>query len=257
MSGFRARRLLGLLFIACTGIVARPHVSVSTEIKPGVIDILMKDGQEALERERYAEAYARFSEILNVDWNHPRAYELLQHARLERDLALLRWEEQARSAESRRDLSKATWIYERILGEDSTREDLRDRVRRLGRQRDAAEFVRSGMEKFIADDFAGAQLDFEQALAISPKDTLATHYRERTRQKIAASRSLAAVQADANAWSRYLDALRKLREGDLASAEMLWTELLVQYPGNENILSNLEQVRRRLGNGSPIANDDE
>jgi tetratricopeptide (TPR) repeat protein len=134
---------------------------------------------------------------------------------------------------------------------------LRDRVRRLGRQHDAAEYVRSGMEKFITDDFAGAQFDFEQALAISPKDTLAAQYRERTRQKIAASGSLASVQADANSWSRYLDALRKLREGDLASAEMLWTELLIQYPGNENILSNLEQVRRRLGNGSPIANDDE
>jgi tetratricopeptide (TPR) repeat protein len=113
------------------------------------------------------------------------------------------------------------------------------------------------MEKFMLDDYAGAQLDFEQALAINPKDTLAVQYRERTRQKIAATGSLSAIQADADSWARYLDALRKLREGDLAGAEMLWSDLLTKYPGNENILSNLGQVRRRLGSGSAIATDNE
>jgi tetratricopeptide (TPR) repeat protein len=169
----------------------------------------------------------------------------------------LRWEGEARQAEGNRDLSKATWIYERILGEDSTRGDLRDRVRRLALQRDAAGYVRSGMEKFMLDDYAGAQLDFEQALAINAKDTLAVQYRERTRQKIAATGSLASIQADADSWARYLDALRKLREGDLAGAEMLWSDLLNKYPGNESILSNLGQVRRRLGSGSAIATDNE
>lgn len=257
MSACHARHMLGCLSIACLSVLAIPQSAFSEDVNADVIEVLMKDGEQALESERYAEAYARFSEVLSLDWNHPRAYDLLQQARLERDSALLRWEDDARNAESRRDLSNAKWIYERILGEDSTRGDLRERVQRLGRQRDAADFVRSGMEKFILDDFAGAQLDFDQALTISPKDTLAQQYRDRTRQKIAASGSLAAVQADANAWGRYLDALRKLREGDLASAELLWAELLVQYPGNDNILSNLEQVRRRLGHGSPIATDDE
>lgn len=257
MFGIHTRRMLGILLVATVAQLASPQRSDSEEFRVDVIEVLIQDGTQALESERYGEAYERFAEVLRLDWNHPRAYDLLQQARLERDHALLRWEGDARNAEARRDLSKAKWIYERIIEEDSTREDLRDRVRRLGRQRDAAEFVRSGMEKFIADDFAGAQLDFEQALTISPKDTLALQYRERTRQKIAASGSLATVQADADAWGRYLDALRKLRAGDLVAAELLWSDLLVQYPGNENILSNLEQVRRRLGHGSPIANDDE
>jgi hypothetical protein len=231
-------------------------MSFSDEPTAEVVVVLMRDGEEALADERFAEAYARFSEVLNLDWNHPRAYELVQKLRFERDQTLLRWEGEARDAESRRDLSNAKWIYERIIGEDSTRADLIDRVRRLGRQRDAAEYVRSGMEKFIADDFAGAQLDFEQALAINPKDTLAAQCRERTRQKIAASGSLAAIQADTDAWVRYLEALRKLREGDLAAAELLWSDLLIKYPGNESIRSNLEQVRRRLGHKGAIANDE-
>jgi len=253
----RTRPLLGFLVATCIALNVCPQAAISEENNAGVIEVLMKDGRQALEDERYAEAYSRFTEVLALDWNHPHAYDLLQQARAERDHALLRWEGDARNAESRRDLSKAKWIYERILGEDSTREDLRDRVRRLGRQREAAEFVRSGMEKFILDDFAGAQIEFEQALAISPKDTLALQYHDRTRQKIAASGSLASIQDDSEAWGRYLDALRKLRAGELAAAEQIWTELLIQYPGNDNILSNLDQVRRRLGNGSPIATDDE
>lgn len=232
-------------------------VSPAADTPDEVIAVLMRDGEDALANERYAEAYSRFAEVLKLDWNHPRAYDLLQQARFERDHALLRWEGEARQAEGIRDLSKAKWIYERILGEDSTRGDLRDRVRRLALQRDAAGYVRSGMEKFMLDDYAGAQLDFEQALAINPKDTLAVQYRERTRQKIAATGSLASIQADPESWSRYLDALRKLREGDLAGAEMLWSDLLARYPGNESILSNLGQVRRRLGSGSAIATDNE
>lgn len=233
-----------------------PVPAFADDTSDEVIAVLMRDGEAALAGERYAEAYARFEEVLKLDWNHPRAYDLLQQARYERDHALLRWEGEAKEAEEKRDLSKAKWIYERILGEDSTRGDLRERVRRLADQREAATFVRSGMEKFMMDDFAGAQLDFEQALAVNPKDTLALQYRERTRQKIAATRSLASIQADSESWARYLDALRKLREGDLTGAEVLWGELLVKYPGNESILSNLSQVKRRLGSGGAIANDE-
>lgn len=255
MSGrAKVRTIIALTFL--TLFVWGPLSAFADDRADEVIAVLMRDGQDALAGERYAEAYARFEEVLKLDWNHPRAYDLLQQARYEREHALLRWEGEAREAEGKRDLSKAKWIYERILGEDSTRGDLRDRVRRLANQREAATFVRSGMEKFMLDDYAGAQLDFEQALAVNPTDTLANQYRERTRQKIAATGSLASIQADSESWARYLDALRKLREGDLTGAEMLWSELLVKYPGNESILSNLSQVKRRLGSGGAIANDE-
>lgn len=250
MSAFhRPRRLVVGLFACVVSIFASSTISAQ-ESPAKVIELLIRDGEQALAYDRFSEAYERFSEALKLDWNNPRAYELLQQVRLEREHDLMAWEGEARDAESRRDLSKAKWIYERILSEDSTRGDLRERVRSLGRQRDASYYVRTGMEKFIADDFAGAQLDFEQALVISPKDTLAAQYRERTRVKIAASGSLASIQADSGSWGQYLDALRKLREGDLVAAERLWGDLLVRYPGNEHIRSNLDQVRRRLGRES-------
>lgn len=246
----------GVTFVLALLVLYVFPIHSSAEVPAGdVIAVLMRGGEEALASERYSEAYSRFSEVLRLDWNHPRAYDLLQRLRQERDHALLRWEGDARAAESGRDLSKAQWIYERILGEDSTRGDLRERVRRLARQRDAAQFVRSGMEKFMADDFVGSQLDFEQALTISPQDTLAAQYRERARQKIASSGSLAAIQSNPDAWGRYLEALRKLREGDLNAAEMLWSDLLTKYPGNESIRSNLEQVRKRLGNESAMVDE--
>ncbi len=256
MSAFQRPRTLAIGLLVWAMAAAHPYSARADASAPQVIEVLMRDGENALAADRFSEAFSRFSEVLRLDWNHPRAYELLQEVRYARDLTLLKWESDARDAESRRDLSQAKWIYERILNEDSTREDLKERVRRLGRQRDAADFVRSGMEKFIADDFAGAQVDFEQALAVNSKDTLAIQYRERARQKIAASSSLAAIQTDTAGWGQYLEALRKLRAGDLLGAEKLWTGLLTKYPGNESILSNLDQVRKRLGNESAIANDE-
>lgn len=256
MSAFQMPRRITVLAMSGILVMSASAIVQGEQSTDEVISVLMRDGEHALAADRFAEAYDRFSEVLRLDWNHPRAYALLQEVRYARDLTLLKWEDDARGAESRHDLSNAKWIYERILGEDSTREDLRERVRRLCRQRDAAECVRGGMEKFIADDFAGAQLDFEQALLINPKDTLALQYRERALQKIAASGSLAVIQADADAWRRYLEALRRLRDGDLVAAERIWTALLERFPGHENILSNLDQVRRRLGNERAMANDE-
>jgi predicted Zn-dependent protease len=256
MPAFFLLRGLSAVLVISPLFLSVPHVSRADEPPSQVVAVLLRDGQEALAADRFGEAYARLSEALELDWNNPRAYDLLQEVRFARGLTLLKWEADAREAEARGDLSKAKWIFERILSEDSTRDDLRDRVRRLGTKRDAAFFIRSGMEKFIADDFAGAQLDFEQALAISPKDTLAEQYRERTRKKIAASMSLSAIQADGADWRQYLEALRKLREGDLPAAERLWNDLLVKYPANESILSNLEQVRMRLGHERANADDE-
>lgn len=255
MSAFRPpRRLVLGLFVFVWMIAALPASAQTAD--NDVIAVLLRDGAEALAAGRYAEAHARLAEVLRLDWNHPRAYDLLQQVRQERAHALLQWEAEARNAEYRRDPGQAVWIYQRILAEDSTRADLLERVRRLTRQRESSSYVRTGMEKFMADDFAGAQLDFEQALAINPNDTLAAQYRERTRQKIAATGSLAAIQADSAAWGKYLDAMRRLREGNLAAAERLWSDLLVLFPGNENLRSNLDQVRRRRGGESASVDDE-
>lgn len=221
-----------------------------------MIALLLRDGEEALAKNRFAEAGARFSEALQADWNLVRAYDLLQETRRVRLQTLKAWERGAHHAERQQDWATARALYSRILEADSTRGELRDRLLRVDRGENAADFVRAGLQKFIADDFAGAQLDFEQAIAINPGDTVAADYLNRVRQKIAVSGdALAVIQADAGSWSQYLEALKRLRNGDLPAAEHIWTELLVKYPSNTSILSNLEQVRRRLGRDGAVASD--
>ncbi|MBI5866917.1 MAG: hypothetical protein HZB43_01275 [candidate division Zixibacteria bacterium] len=56
---------------------------------------------------------------------------------------------------------------------------------------------------------------------------------------------MADLRADTAMWAKYSDALKKLRTGDLAGAEQLWHAVLVKYPGNEAVRSNLEQIARR------------
>ena len=230
-------------------------MSRANDTAPDVLSVLQRDGEEALAAERYSEACSRFSEALRLDWNNPRAFDLLQKSRHDRIVALQDWETQARAAESHHEWDKAQSLYARVLAEDSTRGDLRDRIRQLSTHRSAADLIQAGLDKFISDDFAGAEAVFEQVLSLHPGDTLATRYLERTRQRLAGGDPLAAIQADPDAWASYVEALTRLRDGDLAGAEKLWNTLLVKFPSNPSIQSNLEQVRRRLGRESAVAAD--
>lgn len=205
----------------------------------------MSWGEQALAGERYAEAGARFSDVLRIDWNNPKAYRLLQETREARARALRDWERAGRSAEARGDPSLAVQYYQKILAEDSLQQNLTGVIARLERRARADHLIREGLQKYIVDDFAGAQSDFEKALSICPADSLAAGYRERALQKATISSSMADLRADTLMWARYSEALKLLRAGDLGGAERLWNEVLARYPGNEAVRSNLEQIARR------------
>jgi len=253
----RSNRLvwLGCVFGLAGALLIGVEASRADNAAPDVLTVLQRDGEEALAAQRFGEACSRFSEVLRLDWNNPRAYDLLQKSRQDRTAALQEWEAQARDAESHHEWDRAQSLYARVLAEDSTRRDLRDRVRELSTHRSAADLIQTGLDKFISDDFAGAETIFEQVLSVNPGDTVATRYLERTRQRLAGSDPLAAIQADADSWASYVEALKRLRDGDLAGAEKLWNTLLVKYPSNPSIRSNLEQVRRRLGREGTVAAD--
>ncbi|MEW5702376.1 MAG: hypothetical protein AB1792_09125 [Candidatus Zixiibacteriota bacterium] len=225
---------------------AADNSTEATSPQRDLIAFLVAAGEDALAHERYGEAQERFAAALRLDWNQPRAFALLQQTRTARESALRRWENEARSAEARRDYSGAAALYGKVMAEDLTRHELATALARVQRRGRAAQFVRHGLEKFIADDFSGAQLDFEQALAICPDDTVAAGYRHRAMQNVVQSAGLAELRADSVAWTKYLDALQRFRDGDLASAEQLWNDVLAKYPGNAQVRSNLEQIRRRL-----------
>lgn len=206
---------------------------------------VMQWGEYALARERFAEAEARFNDVLRLDWNHPRAFSLLQETRQSRTRALADWEHAGRDAEARGDLHRAMEYFGKITVEDSTASNVRARLIKLQKRDQAGRLIQSGLSKFILEDYAAATLDFEQALTLVPGDTLAAAYRDRAEQKMAGGTSMAQLRADTVIWAKYSDALKKLRTGDLAGAEEQWNAVLAKYPGNEAVRSNLEQIARR------------
>lgn len=222
-----------------------PAVTQGTAPDPGQIEVLVAWGKYALESARFAEAEARLREVLKLDWNNPRAFALLQETRTRRDQALKEWTGAGRAAEAAGDFAEAEQHYQRALDESPDYRAAVDGLARIRRHREADRYVRAGLEKYIQEDYPGAELDFDQALAIDPADETALTYRAQVQQQVTQSTGLADLRSDAPTWTKYLDALKKLRAGDLDDAERLWQEILQVYPGNEAVLSNLEQVKRR------------
>jgi len=215
------------------------------------IECLVRIGCEAMAQERFTEAGARFSEVLSLDWNHPRAYDLLQLARTKRRQALARWESAGWVAHEDRRFSTAIELFGLIVREDSTRTDLSRRIMSLRHREQSDVHLRRGLEQLVAEDYGSAMLEFEQALAVDPANSGAGKYLALATQSTNASASTADLRADQPTWAVYRSALLAFRDGDFDLAEQLWRTVLEQYPGHPNVLSNLEQVRRRRGD--PVA----
>lgn len=209
--------------------------------------LLLSWGKYALESNRFSEAEERLRELLRLDWNDPRAYELLQETRARRTRTLARWVRAGEAAERSGNWALAISHYQRVLDESYDHGAASRGLKRARRRGNAEAHVRAGLEKFILGDYPGAELDFEQALAADPGDSRAVLFRELAGQQTTESSGLADLRSDQRIWEKYLNALKKLRAGDLDGAERSWREILEEYPGNGAVLSNLEQVQRRRG----------
>lgn len=220
-------------------------MSTSVVSPSGRTAVLMKWGETALANDRFTEAESCFRQVLDSDWNDPHAFELLQKTRKARTDAVKSWRAQARGAEYVGRWDRARQYYEMILEELPHDAASIDGVRRIDRQQQAEQYVRAGLERFTLGEFAAAQSEFEHALDIIPDDSLVTLYLQRAEQETMQSSSLADIRADESSWSKYLDALKRFRAGDLPGAEALWRQVLQKYPGNDAVLSNLEQITRR------------
>jgi len=210
-----------------------------------VIPYILQWGEQALLDNRFGEAETRFREILDLDWNHPKAFDLLQETRRRREDTIRLWRASARNATAKGLWAEAEKFYALIArenpddhGASAAHEDAAARAR-------ADEFTRAGLERYLLEDYQGAQLEFEQSLLLVPDDSIARAGRDRAEQKSGQSSGLDALRADAPIWTQYLEALKHFRSGDLASAERLWKAVLAKYPGNEAVRSNLEQISRR------------
>lgn len=209
------------------------------------IPYLLQWGEQALIDNRFGEAEAKFREVLELDWNHPKAYDLLQETRRRREDTIRLWRASARNA-----TAKGLWAEAEKYSALIARENPDDHGAAAAHADAAArakadEFTRAGLERYLLEDYQGAQLEFEQALLLVPDDSIARAGRDRAEQKTGQSSGLDALRADAPIWTQYLEALKHFRSGDLASAERLWKAVLAKYPGNEAVRSNLEQISRR------------
>jgi tetratricopeptide (TPR) repeat protein len=244
----RGRLAIGIVpvivLVAAGSLHGEQQPDATTDISNSV-GVLLSWGRVALEEERFAEAEARFREILEIDWNHRRAYELLQETRDRRAKILNAWVRAGRSAEAKHDYSMAEHHYQRVLNQNPDHRAARNGLRRARASRAMEALIQTGLDKFIMGDFPGAEEDFDKALAIDPSDARALAYRDRARRETTESNGLADLRSDESTWAQYLEALKKLRAGDLAGAEELWRAILEDYPGNDAVLSNLEQIERR------------
>lgn len=216
-----------------------------TPVDTARISVLIDWGMRALAHERFTEAESCFLGILELDWNHPQAYALLQDTRARRAAALSHWRQQARAAIADHRWDRAQALYENILREDSLNRVARDGIRRIGDLRRADEYIAAGLQRFIMGDYLAAHDAFARALDIDSTDSVAALYARRAEQETVQSTSLADLRSDDAVWNTYLEALKQFRAGDLTRAETLWRTILEKYPGNEAVLSNLEQVVRR------------
>ena len=219
--------------------------STTTVAPAGRYDVLLTWGETALNDDRFSEAEECFRQVLDADWNNPRAFELLQRARHARESTLREWRYSAHAAEQDARWDLATHYYQLILRESPHDGAASRGMAQSVQQQEAQRHVDAGLERFVLGDYAAAQAAFEQALQIRPGDSLVTLYLQRAEQETMQSSSLADIRADQTMWPKYLDALKRFRAGDLPGAEALWRQVLEKYPGNEAVLSNLEQITRR------------
>jgi tetratricopeptide (TPR) repeat protein len=152
---------------------------------------------------------------------------------------------EGRRAEANHDYSLAEHYFQLVLNQNPDYRGARSGLRRVRACRTMENFIQSGLDKFILGDFPGAEEEFGQALAIDPSDARALAYRDRARRETTESSGLADLRSDERTWGQYLEALKELRAGDLDRAEALWRGILEDYPGNDAVLSNLEQIQRR------------
>ncbi|GAB4323135.1 MAG: hypothetical protein Kow0074_15110 [Candidatus Zixiibacteriota bacterium] len=224
---------------------AQDRSVVDAPVDTSRISVLIDWGTRALESGRFSEAERCFLEVLELDWNHPRAYTLLQNSRAQRAKAISDWKRQARTAADNHRWDRAQDLYEKILREDSLNRVARNELSRLRDLRRIDEYIAAGLQRFIMGDYLAAHDAFVRALEIDSTDSVAALYARRAEQETVQSSSLADLRSDDAAWTTYLEALKQFRAGDLTRAEALWQTILEKYPGNEAVLSNLEQVIRR------------
>lgn len=222
-----------------------PAQTPSDPVSDSIIAGQVRLGREAMERGDYRQACEIFRLVLDVDWNNPQAYQWWTKA--ETDLAghiqgLLRAGDRSMA---RGEYAEALINYHEALRCDSTRTDIRQRVRWAGKKIYADRFVLAGLTAYLAGDYDRMNIALDSALVYDPEHADARALQETSRLG-APPNERSQLRDDAAMWEMHLAALKMYREGDYQAAIEQWETILQKYPGDADVLANIEQARLRL-----------
>jgi tetratricopeptide (TPR) repeat protein len=243
---------LALLVFLSTLLFSSPPVSAQAPANP-IADSLIAGqirlGLVAMQRGDYRQACEMFRLVLDVDWNNPQAYRWW--AKAEADLAghIQGLVQAGDRSMGRGEYAEALANYHEALRADSTRADIRQRVRWAGRKIYADRLVLAGLTAYLAGDYNRMNSALDSALAYNPEHAAALALREKCRPG-ATTAERSQLRDDPAMWELHLSALKMYRDGDYAAAIEQWETILQKYPGDADVLANIEQARLRLQPGS-------
>lgn len=206
----------------------------------------MQLGREAMDRGDFRQAREHFHLVLELDWNNPLAYQWWSAAEenLERHIrGLIRAGD--RNA-SRGAYAEALLNYYEAQRLDSARSDVRSRLRWVGKKIYADRYVLAGLKYYLDGDIDRVHAALDSALHYDPENANALALREKVNFVAAAPTGQFRLRDDTAVWEIHLAALKKYRDGEYESAIKQWEKILEKYPGNGDVLANIEQARLRL-----------
>jgi len=223
----------------------------TTSAEPGnlsdeVIIERLSLGEEAMSRGDFTGARDHFHRVLQLDWNNPQVYQWWCAAK---DSAGLQIRQLVSIGDHRMRggaFAEALVSYHAALRLDSTRADVKWRIRQAGRKVYAQRYLLAGLGFFLREEFESAQAQLDSALGYDPENENILALRERTRSRIEKIAGDTNLKDDPEAWEIHLAALKKYRVGEYRAAVELWERILEKYSGHPDVTANIRQAHLRL-----------
>ena len=234
-----------LLLSLIAGAQELPATEVTVDANP-IIAEQMRLGRAAMDRGDFRQAREHFHLVLELDWNNPLASQWWAAA--EKDLSghirgLLRAGDRcARRAA----YAEALINYHEARRYDTTRADIKRRIRAVGKKIYARRCLLAGLEFYLDGDYTQMHAALDSVFYYDPENASALAFREKVRNDGGPRADQLRLQDDAEVWELHLAALKKYRGGEYQAAIDLWAKILGKYPGNADVLANIEQARLRL-----------
>jgi tetratricopeptide (TPR) repeat protein len=217
----------------------------TTQVHPLIAE-QMRLGREAMERGDFSRAREHFRLVLALDWNNPLAYQWWEAAEKN---AAARMHDLLQAGDrytARGEYAEALINYREALRLDPDRTDIKRRLREVSDKISVRRHLLAGLQGYLAGDYVQMDTALDSALMYEPENATALALRKKATGHSSAGGEQTRLQEDPAMWEVHLAALKKYRAGDYLGAITYWRKILEKYPGNSEVLANIEQARLRL-----------